>query len=229
MPKINQAAFTQISQPLLSLTVQQTVNSFGSAIHLKLNASKGVATINFYWDWRLEDATTILCGSSNRRSEISGALEKLVGLTIAGLAHDKPLPDLSIVFSNGWRLRSMSLVAGSPQWHITLPDQSTLGGRRGRLLHTLNPIPATYHPDPLVDRISDIAMAADRRWLNHPPKSSQGDCADCQFFVRLDGPSAFLWYGACASGDTPFDGRVVHQGFGCAGFCPAYPAYQTLA
>lgn len=229
MPTINQAEFTQISQPLLGLAVLQIVNSFGSAIHLKLNAPNGVATINFYWDWRLEDAATILCGSSNQRSEISGALEKLVGLTIAGLAHDKPLPDLSIVFSNGWRLRSMSLVAGSPQWHITLPDQSTLGGRRGRLIHTLNLIPENYHPDPMAERICDIAIAADQRWLNHSAKSSEKDCGDCQFFVRLDGPSAFLWYGACACGDSPFDGRVVHKGFGCAAFCAAYPASQTLA
>ncbi len=233
MPAITKTEFNQLTKPLRGLPVLKVKNSFGSAIYLKmgsslpLDASKPeqslphVGAIYLYWDWRLEDAATILCGSSNRRSEIGGALAKLVGLTIVEFVLEPLLPDLTMVFSNGWRLRSMSLVAGDPTWTLALPDGGTIWGKQGRVVHSVKPIPDDYHPDPMAARLGDMAMAADLRWLPQRTKSDDGACETCQFFVPLDGPSAFLWYGACTCAGSPFDGRVVHQGSWCAEFCPA--------
>lgn len=218
--------FARISQSLLGLTIMRAWNSFGSAIHLRFDASDDTGSLCLYWDWRLEDDSAILCGSSNRRSEISSILEQLIGLKIAGLIVEKPLPDITIAFSNGWRLRSMSLIAGNPEWHITLPDQSTLGGRRGRLIHSQNHIPDDYHPDPLADTIDDLAVAANGRWFDRSAMSPGNKCEDCLFFIRLDGPSAFLWFGACACSESPFDQKVVHQTSLCDQF---FPANTTLA
>jgi hypothetical protein len=230
MPTITETEFSQHAHTLLGFTVRRVKNSFGSALYLKLGApdllpptvldQTVAATVSVYWDWRLEDTCTILCGSSNRRSEFKLILEQLVGLTITELSLEIPLPDLTVGFSNGWRLRSMSLVAGDPQWHIDLPDNSTLRGRGGRLVHSLKPVLENYHPDPLADRTSDIAMAANQRWLRHNSTPAKQNCKDCQFFVPLDGPSAYLWYGVCACGESQFDGKVVHQNARCAEFCP---------
>ena len=223
MPTIDPAEFARISQPLLGLTIMRTSNSFGSAIFLDLDTADDGGAVSFYWDWRLEDDTEILCGSSNSRPDISSALQTLIGLKIAGLVVEKPLPDITIILSNGWRLRSMSLISGNPEWHITLPDQSILGGRLGKLIHTLNQIPDDYHPDPLADRFRDISIAAEKRWFDRSAIAPGNKCQDCLFFVRLNGPAAFLWYGACACADSPFDRKVVHQASHCDQFFPANP------
>jgi hypothetical protein len=235
MSAISGSEFIQLLEPLRELPIVNASNSFGSAIHLNFRAPAPfhsdaleqtlpdlIAGIHLYWDWRLEDAGLILCGSSNQRSEISGTLGKLIGLNISEFVIEPLVPDLTIIFSNGWHLRSMSLRAGDPEWNIVLPDKSRLRGKNGQLSHTLSEISEDYHPDPFASRLSVIASEADRRWIEHSSQSDDGNCGECQFFIKLDGPAAFLWYGACSCADSPFDGRVVHQGSGCAGFCARY-------
>ena len=231
MPAVTPTEFLELSQPLIGLLVLQADNSFGSAIHLKLGTSDSIyesesihadrergAVISVYWDWRLEDNATIIAGSSDQRSVIQNTIGKLIPLTIVELCIESPLPDLTVVFSNGWRLRSMALVAGDPQWHISLPDGSNLGGRRGRLIHSREHIAEEYHPDPRVEREMDLGVSANGRWMNDLAKSARGRCGDCDYFIDLDGPGAFLWYGACACAASTNDGRVVHQESGCEAF-----------
>ena len=218
MQILTTAGFHALTQPLVGRAVTKVKQWFGSAIQLTLADSTNESTISVYWDWRVEDATTILCGSSNPRSEIKEMLAKFVGLTISDFLPEERLPDLTVGFSNGWRLRSFALVAGDPQWHLNITDEIGIRGMNGSLVNWGNGISDGYHPDPNADREADLAAFADMRWMPSRETSPKGNCEDCASFIRLDGASAFLWWGVCACADSPNDGTAVHQRAGCEAF-----------
>ncbi len=65
-----------------------------------------------------------------------------------------------------------------------------------------------------------LAAAAAERWGTKEMPEAENHCADCVFYVRLNGSGPFLDYGACSSPRSFFDGRVVSFRSGCASFKP---------
>ena len=230
---ISTTDFDELLSSLIGSTIESAENSYGSAIHLKLAArdsrvgsqvkgcqpqSESAVSVNFYWDWRLESGTRILCGSSNRRGEIKQELQSLVGLSVSEFVLDPFVPDLTVVVSNGLRLRSMALVRGDAQWLIKLQDGSSLMAKDGRMVLTEDHICEDWHPDPKADYEAQLSVVANHRWSARKVVSAKGRCNDCSFFIPLDAGVAFLWYGACACSESSKDGCVVHQQAGCDSF-----------
>ena len=230
---ISTESFHELVSNLIGATIESTENSYGSAIYLKLGErhskahdqvecsqprSEPAASVNLYWDWRLESGSRILCGSSNRRGVIKRELQSLVGLMVSEFVLEQFVPDLTVVFSNGWRLRSMALVRGDAQWLIRLQDRSNLMAKDGAMVHMEEHVSDDWHPDPKVDYEAELSVVANNRWSARNVFSAKGRCKDCSFFVPLDAGAAFLWYGACACGESSNDGWVIHQQAGCDSF-----------
>jgi hypothetical protein len=174
------------------------------------------------WDWRLEDERQIVCGSSNSRPTIQTHLANLLGLTLTELLIQGAVPELTIGFSNGLRLRSMAMVSGDPQWGIKLPDDIWLQCRSGTLARTNSTEePADFLPEELA--AMEFAETTSKRWGRPIEEPAGGCCRDCKFFVRIDGHFELLDYGVCGSAESRFDGHATSTRSGCPKFT-ALPA-----
>jgi hypothetical protein len=211
-------------QSLVGLTVSLPWKGYGSVVFLELGqlttiASKryqqerGEARIEIGWDWRVEEGARVVCGSSNSRPEIVSEISSMQGTRIQSLEVAVDVPELVVRFSNGQCLRSMALQTGDPMWSIKLP-----GGRRvcveDGILRFENDIPEqAQEEEPFTVEEKTAA-----RWGIPQAEPKPGRCADCAWFVRLDGDAYLLDYGVCASSASPFDGRVVNLDSGCPAF-----------
>jgi len=98
---------------------------------------QGEFTVMLEWGWRVEDETSILCGSDNEYDEIDAALPQLVGRELVELALVGRLPELSLDFPGGLYLTSFAPHQGNPRW--TILDHSdgyrgALGVKAGKLV-----------------------------------------------------------------------------------------------
>ena len=227
--EISIAQFDNFVRPLLGLSVSLPWKGYGSAIFLELgrlapleqrrNHQRGEAAISFEWDWRVEDSTSVLFGSSNSRPKIEKGISALQGTKIENIAVFGPVPELVINFSNGQCLRSMVMVSGDPQWNIRLLNGNWLSCEHGRLYAGDGGGSGTTAEEAAM---FDRAEAISRRWGTPISEPKRGNCADCKWFVRIDGDGSLLDFGVCANGASPFDGRVVNCGSGCAAFATGH-------
>jgi Protein of unknown function (DUF3027) len=225
--EISLAQFEDFVRPLLGLSVSLPWKGYGSAIFLELGLlapleegrhhQRREASISFEWDWRVEDSTTVLYGSSNSRPKIEKGISSLQGTDIEKVSVVGSVPELVVNFSNSQSIRSMVMVSGDPQWSIRLSNDIWLSSERGRLYAgDGSGSGATAEEAAMFDRAEAIA----RRWGTPVSEPKRGNCADCKWFVRLDG--ALLDFGVCANSASPFDGRVVNCSSGCAAFATGH-------
>ena len=211
-------------QSLVGLPVSLPWKGYGSAVFLELGQltpvvfkrhqhENGEACIEIGWNWRVEEGARVLYGSSNSRPEIASGISSLQGTRIQSIDVIGDVPELAVYFSNGQCLHSMAMLTGDPAWSIKLP-----GGRwvrvEGGVLRFEDDIPEKAPEEDLFAREEKIAA----RWGVPQAEPKPGNCADCVWFVRLDGDAYLLDYGVCASSAGPFDGRVVHLKSGCPAF-----------
>jgi hypothetical protein len=213
-------------EPLLGMTVSRAYKSYGTTIHVELGRlqppvakfqelGEGEATLSMSWDWRVEEAASVLYGSSSPEPEIRDGIAGLTGAAIASLAVTGPVPELAVRFSNGQRLLSMVMAAEDPQWSIRLSGRTWILAAAGRLFLD-DGGPESLSEEERAVLAAEEAAAA--RWGTPVAEPRRGRCTECQSFVRLAGETHLLDFGVCAESTSPFDGRVVALQSGCPSF-----------
>jgi Protein of unknown function (DUF3027) len=218
--------FASYVRVLSGMEVSLPWKGYGSAIFLELGRlslqegrhhERGEAAIFVEWDWRVENGKTVLYGSSQSRPKIEKGIANLKGTKIEQISAVGSVPELVINFSNGQCLKSMVMTSGDPQWNIRLPNGTWLSCERGRLYAGDGSASGTSAEEAaMFDRAETIA----RRWGTPVSEPIRGNCADCKWFVRIDGDGSLLDFGVCANSASPFDGRAVN----CSSGCPAFSA-----
>jgi hypothetical protein len=225
---MNPVQLDELLRPLLGLVVSFPRRWYGTALQMDLGEladsetrsgcpPHGQASVAVEWDWRIENDTGIVCGSSNSNPEMDAHLAAIRGLEVRALSVDGSPPELVVGFSNGLRLRSMSLTSGDPRWRIRLPDGTYVLCEAGVVLHRSGDEPGReLTSEELEDQ--ETAHLAAARWGKPTAEPTGGKCRDCRSFVYVDGEFALLDYGVCVQPGSPFDGRVVNVKGGCPVF-----------
>jgi hypothetical protein len=175
---------------------------------------EGEAYIWVEWDWRVEEGAHILYGSSNSGPEIALGIRSLQGTRIQSIDVVGDIPELVVRFSNGQCLRSMAMLDGDPRWNVKLPEKRWISVKRG--IVTLSDGSHSEEEGEDVHFALEEQTAA--RWGVPKAEPSPGRCAECAWFVRIDGDAYLLDYGVCLSSASPFDGRAVSLKSGCPAF-----------
>lgn len=225
--------FAHLVAPLVGMPVFLPWCGYGSAIFLELGKPQpitnpkqrrpdGEACISLEWDWRIESDLKIVCGSSNSNPEIDSTISSLLDSTVTKIRLEGIIPELLIDFSNGYRLRSMAMKDGNPEWGVRLPDKTYLMSENGRVYQTAYSTPSGSSDLTSGERWAmNHAEATALRWGRPVPAMKSGkSCRNCRYFIRVDGSYHFLDYGVCTSLDSPFDGRAINVNCGCRAFLP---------
>jgi hypothetical protein len=225
---LSEQEFRDCVLPLHGLEVSLAWKGYGSAVFLELGRlsapkndrashERGEACLSVAWDWRVENASSILFGSSNTRPEIEVGIRELQGSRTDNIVAVGAVPELAVTFSNGKCLRSMAMTSGNPQWGIKLPSGSWLSTEDGLLWLDAEPKGSTND----YVRESKVTEEARDRWGTPTAEPVRGRCSACDWFRRLDGDFFLLDYGVCIAEASPFDGLVVCQSSGCPVFSPS--------
>ena len=218
--------FESLTAPLIGTTIGHAWKGYGSAIFLELGElreadrsgrPKGESTIAIERDWRIEQASTILFGSSNSGPQIQKRIGELEGATIESLEAFGQVPELQIGLSTGHRVRTAAMVTGDPEWSIALGDGDWLYVESGHLKKG-DGAPVVSPEERVKWELEEQAV---ERWSVPSIASGSTECSRCRFFVGLDGQGPLLTYGVCLAAEGPFDGRVVHWDMGCPQFQPS--------
>lgn len=114
---------------------------YGSAIFLEFGALRevknrkrgislqGQLTIMISWSWRVEDQTSILCGSWSDEELWHPTFQRLLHHPVTDLQLFGKLPELSIGFSNNMSVLSFMTNEGQPQWTIFENASENSGAR----------------------------------------------------------------------------------------------------
>lgn len=70
------------------------------------------------WAWRIEDATSILCGSDNDDDEWDVSFARLLGRTFEDMSLVGRLPEISVSLSDALYVVSFNTLDGEPAWTI---------------------------------------------------------------------------------------------------------------
>lgn len=220
---VTREAFQTMVQPLIGLSISRPCKGYGSAVFLELGQLtsrpsvrtihvSGEASISIYWDWRIEADKQILFGSSNSGPEIVDGIQDLLGETIEQIQVAGTIPEIEVHISNGYRLRSMAMVTGHPDWNIKLPGNIRLYPEAGTIWQGERIRSLT----PERSKIFAHAEKTAKRWGIPAAGPFLGQCRACQWYRRIDGEAYLLDYGVCTSSDSPLDGKVVYCQGGCA-------------
>jgi hypothetical protein len=219
--------FQELVQHLVGLPVSLPWKGYGSTIFLELGQlaplephqrhQNGEACIWLQWDWRVEDSSAVLFGSSNSGPKIERGLRTLEESCIQSLSVIGEIPELIVRFSNGQCARSMVMHTGDPKWIIRLQSGEYLSAKEGAL-QIDNGEGGAISVTEQESRESEVAKDTALRWGTPVQDPKFGECKDCQSFVRLDGDYYILDYGVCTAAGGPFDGRAVKVSSGCPSF-----------
>lgn len=133
---MSQTVLHAFASPMIGLPLSHLWRGYGSAIflefgelhqRLKRDGSKanpvGQMSLMIEWSWRIEDQTTIHCGSWSDERLWSDAFAAILGSRVKDVKTFGNLPEIEVSFSNGMRILSFMTAEGSPAW--------TLFDRRG--------------------------------------------------------------------------------------------------
>jgi len=216
-------------QTLIGLPVSLPWKGYGSAIFLELGElvrrpsgqrrtrDEGEAGIYVGWDWRCEAGNTVLFGSSNSRPAIERGIQALLASKIVSIAINGKVPELSIEFSNGYRLISAAMLPDGSEWSVRLAENLYLSAEKGVLLLGQGENAGLTDEE---EAEFQHAEETAERWGCPIVEPKRGSCQDCIWMRSIDGDADFLDYGVCTSKESPMDGRVVNMQSGCAAFCP---------
>jgi hypothetical protein len=222
--------FNNLVSPLIGKTVSLPWKGYGSALFLEIGELQpleydrqiypsGEACLMPNFEWRIEDADKIICGSSDSLPKIDESIKLLQGLIIKAIILNDKIPELNISFSNGFMLRTMSMYAGEPEWYIKCLNGKILSIKNGSLVQT----DSDSAPDELSDEEKVYEQLTEKtveRWGVLLLEPVGGNCNNCKYFVCLNGNYYLLDYGVCISDSSQYDGRVVNRLSGCPDFSP---------
>jgi hypothetical protein len=145
------ANFPTFVSPMYEMTVSHIWRGAGSSIFLEMGTlipstrvrrdgsqcnPRGEMGVMIQWDWRIEDETHILTGSSSDETEWLSFFDQILGSRIASLTLFARLPEIQISFSNGLYLCSLMTTDSDPGWAIfdrRHDGVASIGVREGRL------------------------------------------------------------------------------------------------
>ena len=78
----------------------------------------GQMSVMIEWSWRVENETTILCGSWSEEDLWDSAFKSLLGSRVRQVELFGRLPELKIELDNGTHVLSFAASDGDPQWAI---------------------------------------------------------------------------------------------------------------
>ena len=223
--KITSEELNEYFKPLIGLPVSRPWLGHGSPIFLDLgkvstethgniNFEKGDFGVQIDWDWRVEDKTEILFGSSDFRKYIENRLGSLRGVNVISMTVSGVIPEITITFSNGYILKSMSMCGGNPQWSVCVNDDNYVWWENGSYFF------GDGAEEVLNTELKSInrSIATAERWNLPVLDKKENNCGDCEYYNWIQGNGPVLDHGVCTSETSDFDGRVVNFRFGCKSF-----------
>lgn len=125
--------FNRIASDLVGMKVSHLWRGYGSAIFLEFGAlspSKvvrsdgtsgnpiGEISIGIEWSWRIEDATSVVCGSWSEEELWEPAFDLLRNSCVKALSITGRLPEIDLVLTDGRHLVSFTTIEGDPEWSL---------------------------------------------------------------------------------------------------------------
>ena len=117
--------------PLVGLPVSHLWRGAGSAIFLEFGLlrerkrldgtsgnSAGEFTLMIEWSWRIEDTTSILCGSWSDESLWQPNFDLIRNKTVLGLTLFGRLPEIAVALSENLHVSSFMTADGGPVWAL---------------------------------------------------------------------------------------------------------------
>ena len=118
--------FLAVISSLQTMSLSHFWNGYGSAIFLEfgqltekiekdgtLGNPQGEITVGIEWSWRVEDKTSIICGSWSDDELWPPTFDRLIGEKLRQLSLYGRLPEIELTFDNGLRLLSFATSDGS--------------------------------------------------------------------------------------------------------------------
>ena len=116
---------------LAGLRVSHVWRGYGSALFLELGAltptirrdgspgiPEGQAGIMLEESWRIEETSSILCGSWSEEELWRPSFDQLKGREVTGLSVFGRLPEISIALAGGLYVSSFTITEGNPCWTL---------------------------------------------------------------------------------------------------------------
>jgi hypothetical protein len=123
--------FDAFAATLVGLPISHVWRGYGSAIFIEIGElsqrlrrdgspgnPEGEVSLGVEWSWRIEDRTSIICGSWSEEERWEPALNLLRNAQIARCDLFGALPEVAIGTDAGIRFLSFSTTDGQPQWHL---------------------------------------------------------------------------------------------------------------
>lgn len=124
--------FNRIASDLVGMRVGHLWRGYGSAIFLEFGALSpgrvrrdgspgnaiGELTLSIEWSWRIEDATSIVCGSWSEDELWCPAFKLIRDSPVVGLTLFGRLPEIDLELTNTIHLLSFATAEGQPEWHL---------------------------------------------------------------------------------------------------------------
>tara|TARA_Y100001933_G_C18699785_1_gene438568 strand:+ start:63 stop:533 length:471 start_codon:yes stop_codon:yes gene_type:complete len=123
--------FEKYRSKLISLPLTALWRGYGSAIFLEFGdlspriGKDGFAgnptgnfTVMIEWSWRIENETSIICGSWSDEGNWSSIFEKIIGQNVKDVSIHGRLPEISIRLTNGLYVVSFMTAEDQPSWAI---------------------------------------------------------------------------------------------------------------
>lgn len=123
--------FDAFAATLAGLPISHVWRGYGSAIFIEIGElsqrlrrdgsrgnPEGEVSLGVEWSWRIEDRTSIICGSWSEDERWEPALDLLRNAQIARCDLFGALPEVVISTEAGIRFLSFSTTDGQPQWHL---------------------------------------------------------------------------------------------------------------
>jgi hypothetical protein len=124
-------AFETFAESLTDLPISHVWRGYGSAVFIEFGKLQAVAkrdgsrgnpqgevSLGVEWSWRIEDQTTIRCGSWSQEDLWEPAFDTLRNARIVRCELFGALPEVTITTDRGIRFLSFSTTDGQPQWYL---------------------------------------------------------------------------------------------------------------
>jgi len=143
--------------PMIGLPLSHLWQGAGSAIFLEFGRltdrtrrdgtpgnPRGEFGLMIQWSWRIEDSTSILCGSWSEESLWQSTFDLVRNKSVLQLSVVGRLPEIVVALSESLYVSSFMTAEGDPEWALFDWRQTTLrtlSVRRGRLELDIKPPP----------------------------------------------------------------------------------------
>lgn len=126
------STFNRIARDLVGMKVGHLWRGHGSAIFLEfgnltpgkirrdgsLGSPTGEITISIEWSWRIEDETSIICGSWSDEDLWEPAFDLVRSSSVTALSTFGRIPEIDLALTGGLHLVSFMTSDGQPEWAV---------------------------------------------------------------------------------------------------------------